>query len=60
MIGILSYGAYIPPTRLPLSAIGGGSAKPEGPVPNIEGKLTLSHDIGGHPTACGIALVGRP
>jgi len=60
MIGILSYGAYVPPTRQPLSTIGGGSAEPEDPVPNIEGKLALSHNIGGHPTACGIALLGRP
>jgi acetyl-CoA C-acetyltransferase len=28
-------------------------------VPGIEGKLALSHNIGGHPTACGIALLGR-
>ena len=25
-----------------------------------EPKLALSHNIGGHPTACGIALLGRP
>ena len=31
MIGILSYGAYIPRTRLPLSAIGGRPAKDGGP-----------------------------
>ena len=29
-------------------------------IPNIEGKLALSHNIGGHPTVCGIALLGRP
>jgi acetyl-CoA C-acetyltransferase len=29
-------------------------------IPNIEGKLALSHNIGGHPTACGIAILGRP
>lgn len=31
MVGIRSYGAYIPPTRLALGAIGGGQAKPDGP-----------------------------
>ena len=31
MIGLLSYGAYIPRTRLPLSAIGGRPAKDGGP-----------------------------
>jgi hydroxymethylglutaryl-CoA synthase len=31
MIGILSYGAYIPRTRLPLAAIGGRPAKDGGP-----------------------------
>jgi len=28
-------------------------------VPGLEGKLALSHNIGGHPTACGIAILGR-
>jgi acetyl-CoA C-acetyltransferase len=28
-------------------------------VPGAEGKLALSHNIGGHPTACGIAVLGR-
>jgi acetyl-CoA C-acetyltransferase len=28
-------------------------------ISNIEGKLALSHNIGGHPTTCGIALIGR-
>jgi acetyl-CoA C-acetyltransferase len=28
-------------------------------VPNLEGKMALSHNIGGHPTACGIALLAR-
>ena len=28
-------------------------------VPGIEDKLALSHNIGGHPTACGIAVLGR-
>jgi len=31
MAGIASYGAYVPPTRLPLSAIGGRPAKEGGP-----------------------------
>ncbi|MBW2420943.1 MAG: OB-fold domain-containing protein [Deltaproteobacteria bacterium] len=31
MVGISSYGAYVPPTRLPIAAIGGGSAKEGGP-----------------------------
>jgi acetyl-CoA C-acetyltransferase len=26
----------------------------------LEGKLAISHNIGGHPTACGIALLGMP
>ena len=29
-------------------------------ISGIEDKLALSHNIGGHPTACGIALLGRP
>ena len=28
-------------------------------VPGVEGKLAVSHNIGGHPTACGIAVIGR-
>jgi len=28
-------------------------------VPGVESKLALSHNIGGHPTACGIAILGR-
>lgn len=28
-------------------------------VPGVEGKLAVSHNIGGHPTACGIAVLGR-
>ena len=28
-------------------------------VKGIDGKLALSHNIGGHPTACGIAILGR-
>src|SRR2546428_13898022 len=31
MVGITSYGAYVPMLRLPLTAIGGGAAKPGGP-----------------------------
>ncbi|MDX1649362.1 MAG: OB-fold domain-containing protein [Myxococcota bacterium] len=31
MTGIVSYGAYVPPTRLPLSVIGGGAVKEGGP-----------------------------
>ena len=28
-------------------------------VKGAEGKLALSHNIGGHPTACGIAILGK-
>jgi acetyl-CoA C-acetyltransferase len=28
-------------------------------VPGAPGKLALSHNIGGHPTACGIAILGN-
>ena len=28
-------------------------------VEGAPGKLALSHNIGGHPTACGIAILGR-
>jgi len=31
VVGIQSFGAYIPPARLALGAIGGGQAKPDGP-----------------------------
>src|SRR5437899_6881135 len=31
MVGITSYGAYVPMLRLPLAALGGGAAKPGGP-----------------------------
>ena len=31
MIGILSYGVYIPPTRLPLALLGGRRGEPSGP-----------------------------
>src|SRR5438046_7433303 len=31
MVGITSYGAYVPMLRLPLAAIGGGAAKPGDP-----------------------------
>ena len=52
MIGILSYGAYIPPTRLPLSAIGGGSPKQDGPERavawNDEDAITLGVTAGIH------------
>lgn len=45
MIGLLSYGAYIPRTRLPLSAIGGRPAKDGGPEKavawNDEDAITL-------------------
>jgi hydroxymethylglutaryl-CoA synthase len=45
MIGILSYGAYIPPTRLPLGMISGGSPTPGGPEKavawNDEDAITL-------------------
>lgn len=45
MIGILSYGAYVPRTRLPLSALGGRPAKDGGPEKavawNDEDAITL-------------------
>ena len=28
-------------------------------IPDLAGKMALSHNIGGHPTSCGIALLGR-
>ena len=28
-------------------------------ISGLDGKLALSHNIGGHPTTCGIALLGR-
>ena len=28
-------------------------------VSGLDGKLAVSHNIGGHPTACGIAVLGR-
>src|SRR5881628_2694116 len=31
MVGITSYGAYVPMPRMPLAAIGGGAVKPGGP-----------------------------
>src|SRR2546428_5898293 len=31
MVGIASYGAYVPMLRMPLAAIGGGAVKPGGP-----------------------------
>ena len=52
MIGILSYGAYIPRTRLPLGAIGGRSPEPEGPEKavawNDEDAITLGVTAGIH------------
>jgi 3-hydroxy-3-methylglutaryl CoA synthase len=52
MIGILSYGAYIPRTRLPLSAIGGRPAKDGGPEKavawNDEDAITLGVTAGLH------------
>jgi hydroxymethylglutaryl-CoA synthase len=46
MIGISSYGAYVPPTRLPLASIGGRSAKEGGPEKavawNDEDAITLA------------------
>ncbi len=45
MIGILSYGAYVPRTRLPLSVIGGGTPREGGPEKavawNDEDAITL-------------------
>ncbi len=35
MAGIQSYGAYVPPTRLPLSVIGGGKPKDGGPERSV-------------------------
>src|SRR4249920_318153 len=37
MVGIASYGAYVPMLRLPLAAIGGGAAKPGGPEKAVAG-----------------------
>lgn len=52
MIGIVSYGAYIPKTRLPLSAIGGGTPKEGGPEKavawNDEDAITLGVTAGIH------------
>lgn len=57
MTGIVSYGAYIPRTRLPLSALGGGVAKEGGPEKavawNDEDAITLGvqaaiHCLAGH------------
>ena len=52
MIGILSYGAYIPPTRLPLSVIGGRSPKPHDPEKAVawhdEDAITLGVTAGIH------------
>ena len=48
--GITSYGAYIPPTRLPLSVIGGGRAKQGGPEKavawNDEDSVTMAVTAG--------------
>jgi len=50
MIGITSYGAYIPPTRLALGAIGGREAKPGGPEKavawNDEDAITMAVGAG--------------
>jgi len=52
MIGILSYGAYIPPTRLPLSVIAGGEASEDGPERAVawhdEDAVTLGVTAGVH------------
>ena len=52
MIGILSYGAYIPPTRLPFSVIGGRSPGPDDPEKavawNDEDAITLGVTAGIH------------
>ena len=37
--GIVSYGAYVPPTRLPLGAIGGGKPK-DGGISSLNGYLS--------------------
>ncbi|HIF97404.1 MAG TPA: hydroxymethylglutaryl-CoA synthase family protein [Myxococcales bacterium] len=46
MTGITRYGAYVPPTRLPIEAIGGRAAKPGGPEKavawNDEDAITLA------------------
>ena len=46
MIGITSYGAYVPPTRLAFATIAGRSAKPDGPEKavawNDEDSLTMA------------------
>src|SRR5207247_503863 len=36
MVGITSYGAYVPMLRLPLAAIGGGAVKPGGPEKAVD------------------------
>ena len=52
MIGIVSYGAYVPTTRLPLSAIGGRPTKEGGPEKavawNDEDAITLGVTAGIH------------
>ncbi len=52
MIGILSYGAYIPPTRLPFSVIGGHAPGPDDPERavawNDEDAITLGVTAGIH------------
>ncbi len=52
MIGILSYGAYVSPTRLPLGAIGGRKAKEGGPEKAVawadEDSITLAVAAGIH------------
>ena len=52
MIGILSYGAYIPPTRLPLDVIAGRSPEPDGPERAVawhdEDAITLGVTAGIH------------
>jgi 3-hydroxy-3-methylglutaryl CoA synthase len=37
MVGLTSYGAYVPMLRLPLAALGGGGAKPGGPEKAVAG-----------------------
>src|SRR5207302_1903264 len=41
MVGITSYGAYVPMLRLPLAAIGGGAVKPGGAVKAGSAKRVL-------------------
>lgn len=53
MVGITSYGAYIPFLRLPLAAIGGGGRRGEGPGPE---KAVANYDEDAVTMAVGAAI----